>query len=174
MPRSAGTWSDKAAVNSRLHRRHSRRARPGQHVSVRGKPNGRPAERSQLRLSAASAQVSRPASVTCVVSDKWSAKILNQRGLSVTPCHAGEDAPPGRPRRPARHGQQPSAGLRPWQSPGFSPPTCRLRQLAHERSHYAQYRSDRLCPVVADGLRQIPIGAPDTNGNPECDDRCRR
>ena len=62
----------------------------------------------------------------------------------------------------------------PWQSPGFGPPTCRLRQLALERSHYAQYRSDRLCPVVTDALRQIPIGAPDTNGNAECDDRCRR
>ena len=123
------------------------------------KPNGRPAERSQLRLPAAPAQFSRPASVTGAVSDRWSAKNLNERGLSVTPCHAGDDAPPGRPRRPACHGQRPSAGLGPWQSPGFGPPTCRLRQLALERSHYAQYRSDRLCPVVADGLRQIPIGA---------------
>src|ERR1019366_323657 len=34
---------------------------------------------------AARAQVSRPASVTCAVSDKWSAKILNERGGSVTP-----------------------------------------------------------------------------------------
>src|ERR1017187_2551127 len=46
----------------------------------------------------------------------------------------------------------------PWQSPGFGPPTCRLRQLALERSHHAQYRSDRLCPVVASGLRQIRQG----------------
>ena len=34
-------------------------------------------------------------------------------GLSVTPCRAGEDAPPGRPRQPARHGQRPPPGLRP-------------------------------------------------------------
>jgi hypothetical protein len=27
------------------------------------------------------------------VSDRWSAKILNERGLSVTPCRIGEDAP---------------------------------------------------------------------------------
>jgi len=46
----------------------------------------------------------------------------------------------------------------PWQSPGFGPPTCRLRQLALERSHRAQYRSDRLCPVVAGGLRRIRQG----------------
>jgi hypothetical protein len=37
----------------------------------------------------------------------------------------------------------------------FGPPTYRLRQLALEQSHHAQYRTDRLCPVIADGLRQI-------------------
>ena len=35
-------------------------------------PNGRPAERSQLGLPAAPAQVSCPASMTCAVSDGWS------------------------------------------------------------------------------------------------------
>jgi len=48
----------------------------------------------------------------------------------------------------------------PWQSPGFGPPTCRLRQLALERPHHARYRSDRLCPGVAGGLRQIRQGLP--------------
>jgi hypothetical protein len=96
-----------------------------------------------------------PESVTCAVSDRWSAKILNERGAIRYALSRRERAPPGRPRRPARHGQRPPAGLRPWQPPGFGPPTCRLRQLALERSHHAQYRSDRLCPVVAGGLRQI-------------------
>ncbi len=35
---------------------------------------------------------------------------------------------------------------------------ARLRQLALERSHHARYRSDRLCPVAAGGLRQIRQG----------------
>jgi hypothetical protein len=45
------------------------------------------------------------------------------------------------------HGHHLASG--PWQSPGFGPPTSRMRQLALERSHHAQYRSDRLRPVVA-------------------------
>ena len=77
-------------------------------------------------------------------------------GLSVTPCRAGADAPPGRPRRPAS-GRRLASG--PWQSPGFGPPACRLRQSAPERSHHAQYRTDRLCPVIAGGLRQIRYAA---------------
>jgi len=111
-----------------------------------------------LGSPAALAQVSRPASVTCAVSDRWSAKILNERGLSVTPCRAGEDAPLAGPAgQPGTvNGRRLASG--PWQSPSFGPPTYRLRQLALERSHHAQYRSDRLCPVVAGGLRQIRQG----------------
>jgi hypothetical protein len=107
-------------------------------------------------LPATPTQVSRPASVTSAVSDSWSAKILNERGLPVTPCRAGEDAPPGRPRRPA-NGRRLASG--PWQSPRFGPPTYRLRQLALEQSHHAQYRTDCLCPVIAAGLRQIRYAA---------------
>jgi hypothetical protein len=44
--------------------------------------------------TAAPRQVSRSVSVTCAVSDRRSAKILNERGLSATPCRIGEDAPP--------------------------------------------------------------------------------
>ncbi len=52
--------------------------------SRRPTPNGRPAGRSQLRLPTAPTQVSRSASVACTVSDRWSAKIRNERRLSVT------------------------------------------------------------------------------------------
>jgi hypothetical protein len=81
--------------------------------------------------------------------------VLDDMGTALRDAAAGEDAPPGRPRRPARHGQRPPPASGPWQSPGFGSPTCRLRQLALERSHHA--RSDRLCPA-AGGLRQIRQG----------------
>jgi hypothetical protein len=59
----------------------------------------------------------------------------------------------GQPGQPGRaNGRGLTSG--PWQSPGFGPPICCLRQLAPEGSHHVRCRSDRLCPVVG-GLRQI-------------------
>jgi hypothetical protein len=79
-------------------------------------------------------------------------------GLSVTPCRIGEDTPlAGLAGQPGTaNGRRLASGPR--QSPGFGPPACRFRQLALERSHHAQYRTDRLCPVVAGGLRHIRQG----------------
>jgi len=72
----------------------------------------------------------------------------------------------------AANGRRLASG--PWQSSGFGPPTCRLRQLALERSHHAQYRSDRLCPVVAGGLRQIRRSGAQGHRSPvtHCSLRC--
>jgi len=107
-------------------------------------------KRSRRDRLAALGQVSRSVPVTCAVSDGYSARILNERRVSVTPCRIGEDAPRGRHRHPARGCQRPRPAPGPRQPPGFGPPISCLRQLALEVSHRAQYR---LCPVVV-GLRQ--------------------
>jgi hypothetical protein len=52
-------------------------------VSVGGSPSDARRSGASLGSPAAPTQVSRPASVTCAVSDRWSAKILNERGY---PC----------------------------------------------------------------------------------------
>jgi hypothetical protein len=62
--------------------------------------------------------------VTCAVSDKWSAKILNGRGLAVMPCHADEDAlVAGLTGQP---GTWPTAAacLPPMAATRFGPPIC--------------------------------------------------
>ena len=72
-------------------------------LSVRGTTNGRIAKRSppEPPLRAGPGQ-SLCVPVTCAVSDRWFARVLNERGLSVTPYRVGEDTPRGRHRRPAR------------------------------------------------------------------------
>ncbi len=62
-------------------------------------------------------------------------------------------ASPASPARPTAAAWPPAHGSRRLR------PACRPRQLALERSHHAQYRSDRLCPVVAGDLRQIRQGS---------------
>ena len=104
---------------------------------------------------AALGQASRPVSATCAVSDRWSAKILNKRGLSVTPCRVGQRRPmAGIVAQPGRC-QRLRPGLRPWQPSGYGPPISCLQPLALERSHCTQYRSGPPLPVVVADLRQI-------------------
>ena len=63
---------------------------------------------------AALGQVSRSVSVTCAVSDRWSAKILNERGLSLMPCRIGKDAAPWQASSPSPAGVNGHGrGLRP-------------------------------------------------------------
>ena len=71
-------------------------------VSAGRTPMGTWQKRSRRDRLAALGQVSRSVPVTCAVSDGYSARILNERRVSVTPCLIGEDAPRGRHRRPAR------------------------------------------------------------------------
>ena len=84
---------------------------------VSRKPNGRPAERSQLGLPRRVGAGQRPASVTCAVSDRWSAKFLNERGLSVTPVAPARTRPwqasSASPARPTAAAWPPAHGSRP-------------------------------------------------------------
>jgi hypothetical protein len=91
-------------------------------------PNGHLAKAEPGTASPRSARSAALYPVTWAVSDGYSARILNERRVSVTPCRIGEDAPRGRHRRPAR--RVPTAGLGGRQSPGFGPPISCLRQLA--------------------------------------------
>jgi len=59
--------------------------------------------RSRDRL-AALGQVNRSVSVTCAVSDRRSAKILNERRLSVTPCRVGQRRAPWQASSPSPAG----------------------------------------------------------------------
>jgi hypothetical protein len=93
---------------------------------------------------AALGQVSRSVSVTCAVSDRWSAKILNERGghplrpaaSARTRPVAGIVAQPGRRQRP-RPGLRPKAVAR---LRSADLPLCGSQHL--RLSHRAQYRSD--------------------------------
>ena len=115
---------------------------------------------------AALGQVSRSVSVTCAVPDRWSAKILNERGLSLMPRRIGKDAPRGRHRRPARQVSTATA----WPAAHGSRPASVRRSAAcdsqHLRlSHRAQYRSDALPGgrrLAPDSARSRRFGMPVT------------
>ena len=83
--------------------------------------------------------------LTSPVSDRWSAKILNERGLSLMPRRIGKDAPRGRHRPPSPAGVNATA----WPAAHGSRPASVRRSAAcdsqHLRlSHRPQYRSDAL------------------------------
>jgi hypothetical protein len=86
-----------ALENGQLNRRKN-----PQWASVKGTPMDASRSGAAGTRLAALGRASRSVPVTCAVSGRWSAKILNERKLSVTPCHVGENAPRGRHPCPAR------------------------------------------------------------------------
>ena len=82
-----------------------------------GSPTDARRSGASLGSPAAPAQVSHPASVTCTVSDRRSAKILNERGYPLRPLAPARTRPVadlvGQPGRANRRGL--ASG--PWQSP---------------------------------------------------------
>jgi hypothetical protein len=100
----------------------NRRKNP-QWASVKGTPMDASRSGAAGTRLAALGQASRSVPVTCAVSGRWSAKILNERKLSVTPCHSGENAPRGRASSPSPAGVNGCGQASgPSQSPGFGPP----------------------------------------------------
>jgi len=63
-------------------------------VSAGRTPKGHLAKAEPGTASPRSARSAALCAVTCAVSDGYSARILNERQVSVTPCRIGEDPPP--------------------------------------------------------------------------------
>ena len=112
--------------------------------------------------------VSRPVSATCAVSDRWSAKILNDGGAIRYALSASEDVPRGKPRRPARQ----VSTAAPWPPPMA---VARLRSanllLATVSTRGTSPRAIPLRPLLPGGLglRQIR-----RSGSAGPADRCAR
>jgi hypothetical protein len=140
--------------------------RPHLNSEVKARASGsRPLEESpmdarrrqaSLGYPTAQAQVNCPASATCAASDRWAAKTPNERRLSVAPSRVGEDAPRGRPRRPARQGQPPRPGLRPTA-------VARLRSvdLPLMRGRVARLRRIAFLLFSCLNLSSVPANPPD-------------